>query len=67
MSAFHPIATQQRTQFYVGFVPGGDIGTPPPAQRIGVASSQRCHRDHADFAGVARIPAVVVEVVGHHR
>ena len=25
MSAFHPIATQQRTQFYVGFVPTGDI------------------------------------------
>ena len=25
MSAFHPIATEQRTQFYVGFVPIGDI------------------------------------------
>ena len=25
MSAFHPIATEQRTQFYVGFVPLGDI------------------------------------------
>ena len=27
MSAFHPIATEQRTQFYVGFVPKGDIGS----------------------------------------
>ena len=26
MSAFHPIATEQRTQFYVGFVPIADIG-----------------------------------------
>ncbi len=25
MSAFHPIATKQRTQFYVGFVPKADI------------------------------------------
>ena len=25
-SAFHPIATEQRTQFYVGFVPKPDIG-----------------------------------------
>jgi hypothetical protein len=25
MSAFHPIATKQRTQFYVGLVPTGDI------------------------------------------
>jgi hypothetical protein len=25
MSAFHPMATEQRTQFYVGFVPGADI------------------------------------------
>ena len=25
MSAFHPIATKQRTQFYVGFVPKTDI------------------------------------------
>jgi hypothetical protein len=25
MSAFHPITTKQRTQFYVGFVPIGDI------------------------------------------
>jgi hypothetical protein len=28
MSAFHPIATEQRTQFYVGFVPEADIGAP---------------------------------------
>ena len=26
MSAFHPVATEQRTQFYVGFVPEADIG-----------------------------------------
>jgi hypothetical protein len=26
MSAFHPIATEQRTQFYVGFVPEADVG-----------------------------------------
>ena len=26
MSAFHPIATEQRTQFYVGLVPTTDIG-----------------------------------------
>jgi hypothetical protein len=25
MSAFHPMATEQRTQFHVGFVPGADI------------------------------------------
>jgi hypothetical protein len=25
MSVFHPIATEQRTQFYVGFVPNPDI------------------------------------------
>ena len=25
MSAFHPIATEQQTQFYVGFVPIGDM------------------------------------------
>jgi hypothetical protein len=25
MSAFHPKATEQRTQFYVGFVPIADI------------------------------------------
>ena len=25
MSAFHPIATEQRTQFYVGFVPKADM------------------------------------------
>ena len=25
MSAFHPIATEQRTRFYVGFVPLSDI------------------------------------------
>jgi hypothetical protein len=25
MSAFHPKATEQRTQFYVGFVPTADI------------------------------------------
>jgi hypothetical protein len=24
MSAFHPIATEQQTQFYVGFVPTAD-------------------------------------------
>jgi len=34
-------------------VPAGKIGPPPPAQRIGVASSQRWQGDHADFAGVA--------------
>ena len=27
MSAFHPIATEQRTQFYVGFVPSTDSCT----------------------------------------
>jgi hypothetical protein len=27
MSAFHPIATQQRTQFYVGFVPLAEVGS----------------------------------------
>jgi hypothetical protein len=26
MSAFHPLATEQRTQFYVGFVPIADLG-----------------------------------------
>jgi hypothetical protein len=31
MSAFHPKATEQRTQFYVGFVPTTDIG----AERFG--------------------------------
>jgi hypothetical protein len=25
MSAFHPIATEQQTQFYVGFVPKADV------------------------------------------
>ena len=25
MSAFHPIATEQQTQFYVGFVPETDM------------------------------------------
>jgi hypothetical protein len=27
LSAFHPIATEQRTQFYVGFVPGAVISS----------------------------------------
>ena len=31
MSAFHPIATEQRTQFYVGFVPGRDIAPSIPS------------------------------------
>ena len=35
MSAFHPIATQQQTQFYVGLVPGGDI----PQRSISIAAS----------------------------
>ena len=26
MSAFHPIATKQRTQLHVGFVPIADLG-----------------------------------------
>jgi len=35
MSAFHTIATEQQTQFYVGFVPKGDIAALPigPPQR----------------------------------
>jgi hypothetical protein len=30
MSAFHPKATEQRTQFYVGFVPCVDVYGPRP-------------------------------------
>ncbi|MGB7831271.1 MAG: hypothetical protein WBL84_03585, partial [Xanthobacteraceae bacterium] len=33
MSAFHPTATEQRTQFYVGFVPQADVD---PHARFGV-------------------------------
>ncbi len=31
MSAFHPITTEQRTQFYVGSVPIGDTPRLPAA------------------------------------
>ena len=34
MSAFHPKATEQRTQFYVGFVPIADSGTAISSVRL---------------------------------
>ena len=40
MSAFHPIATEQRTQFYVGLVPMSDI-VPPFARLNGDQASTR--------------------------
>ena len=34
MSAFHPIATEQQTQFYVGFVPIADIAQTERTDRV---------------------------------
>jgi hypothetical protein len=34
MSAFHPIATEQRTQFYVGLVPNLEVALPALMTRV---------------------------------
>src|SRR5260370_38513215 len=46
-------------------VPRAYMGTPPPTQRIGGASSQRCQRDHADVVAACLYPAVASKFVGH--
>ena len=48
MSAFHPIATEQRTQFYVGFVPQADSRTAANStlfdHLVGAGEQRRRHR-----------------------
>jgi len=51
MSAFHPIATEQRTQFYVGFVPKAEI-----AARRSIMSSAAADLALPDRRNVTAIP-----------
>ena len=47
-SAFHPIATEQRTQFYVGFVPDSDIHWTRLFDHLVGAGEQRGRHVQAD-------------------
>jgi hypothetical protein len=58
LSAFHPIATEQQTQFYVGFVPISDMAAIGKVQRI--ASRSDCAAAALCFRGELVLPNILI-------